>query len=464
MRKIEFSGNEYILGLTWYSLTGEHTKQESEHISEDMGLDQGTVREFAIENGLISQLGLTGNSKARGTASAAAVLADIEQNVFVIQDIDETMAWACLIIGNEVISGGDIIFKQEIAASKCNELFELAGNDLSGFTVIAGEGHEHFCEKFENPSIYESVDDFLGEFVEDDIAKLRKKYLVSNLRKMSREKIIAISFLSVLLVGFAIINSTGDSKEEIMQNIAPMGTTLQTLNPEQESLPVAKTTEEKLEEAKEEEISWFKSDLESNSSSSTITNISNFIAIVPKSVGGWKPIYVRYSKKNKNNAVLHWANEHGTSLTWLSALSELPYLNTDKVEYGLEGKTAGSSHPVIAVEKRPLIQTPDQFIAENKYRHQMLMHDLTSQGYKWVMTEYEHGNRKEPIEDIANVDLSLTKQYQPKAKTVLINQSGLNNLLALVDTLELAKTFMINEIEFDINSRAWSVTGEIYEN
>jgi Pilin accessory protein (PilO). len=456
MEKFSFNEKTFALGLYWSHLSGEKVAAEVAAISEEMSMSLGVLRKINIDGVKQHQVGLCSEKTHKGLVSAAAILAELEESLFLIEKLNDDKYWICAIDGHQVIGGGDVITSLEKITEVAQDIFNTIGENLQSVRICISEEikRETSIEGDEQIGFF----DILKEHEVKNIQKSFKHCVVKNIKGIPRAAVLFAVF-TILCggTGYMLFGSNDESEAITEEQISSHANEV-----DQADLVLVKkepTRAELLAKAYEEEKNWLSDMMDNKNASSTITQIHSFINKLSINNGGWTITEANYDESSPDVITLRWLKTGpGTSLILKKSIGSY-----DSISFGLDGKTAVSSHKVININKNNHGDIVS-FISNAKYNFNEMMHDLESLNYIWKITPVAMTERPEPIDGITDPSLAKTRQLTLKIKAFNISGSGTIRLLDTVRIMNKATTSVIKNIQVNVDKDfEWSINGEIYE-
>lgn len=451
---IEINKIKYAVGLTWSRLSGEKVSSELSALSKEMDLNFGLTRKLEEDDGVfIYQAGLSSDKSNKGLLPAAAVIADLVDNVIFIQKLNDDSFWICCVIDSEVAPGGDEVVSKDDLTQKFYDLNELLNGDVKYY---ADESlHELFAEDFKDIQL----EDILDENDIDKPLKTFSHYKIRNLR--------GVPLPAILLGAFIVVAGSGtyfmtQSSGPLIIDVDPASIQKMDKNEIKKIIaePKGPTEEEIFLEAKEEEIKWLKQELEDNNPYQIVSTIMEFQRDLPRSYYGWQAATIGYSNLNPEIIEVEWIRESmGTALTLKNSLK-----NIEDVVFALSGSSAISTHRIKNIPKRVFDDNVLKGISEDPYKNTQLMHDLESMNLIWTLDILESERpRREIIKGVKNKQKAKKKQLVNTGKHFLVKDDKLRSIYLFNEVFEKSKTSIINELKINLIENNWAIKGVLYE-
>lgn len=450
MEHIKLDGKKYAIGLRWSNTPGDKVAAEVASLSEELGMSHAVIRKTVTDGVTRTQVGLSDERIHAGMISAAALLADIEDSLILIEEVGSNSYWICAIADNQVLVGSDIIIEKDELYQSTTDIIKIFTDSGSEIKLCVSRELADFI----GVGVYK--EDTFASLVEksrtNNVAKTFKKYTIKGVKGIPRSAILFLVFASLCggLTYYTISSQNAQESELERQQAIDETMVIVKKEPSQEEL---------LAKALEEEKVWFTKMLISQNSPSLMNDMNTFVRSISVNQAGWTAISASYSSENPDDVTVKWKKAvGGTALTLKSSIKY------DSISFNVNGDEATSSHKVISKKPRD-IKDGIEFIKQVKYTYQELMHDMELLGYQYSFGVGQPTERPQPIAGIKDPALASARQLNIKTKTFILNNSGLMKMNLIGSLMNKAKSAAISKITIQLNEDyIWQLSGEIYEN
>lgn len=456
MFPIEFDNNKYVVGLKWSRLAGEKVSAELSAISKETEMHFGFTRKIEDDGQFVYQSALSSEKSANGMVSAAAIVADLVENIILIQKISEEKYWVCCVNDSEIVPGGDELIDTELVVDKFHELVsEFTSDDV------------RFCiDKSISESLTNKTEDLQFEDIleENQITKPLKDFSHYKLKSLKGIPAAGALFgvFAIVLAGgaFLFTQSSGPLIVDVEHIKLPE---IKINKPDIVKLdlkPKVASQTELLQNAREEEIDWLKEKMIKEDPFQLVNAIGEFTYGLPRFFYGWSAAQVIYNNKDKNTITVVWhRNELGTSLSLQKTIQ-----NNIDISFSLDGSSARTTHAITGLVDRLVEDDIVSSIKNDEYKTAEFMHDVESLGLNWSVELLSQDiSRKEKIKNIKNQQEAVTKQLKLKGKYFTVRGGRINSLYVFNDIFTKSKSSLIEEITINLNENNWTVNGVLYE-
>lgn len=449
METIKFNGKKYAIGLRWSSTSSDKVAAEVAALSEETGMHYGVVRKTTTDGVSHVQVGLSDEKAHVGLISAAAILADLEENIIFIEDIDDNSHWVCAIADGQVIAGSDVIVDREEIDRVVNDIINELASSTANIKLC-------YSDKIENitgiaPQIKADLSEIFEQARIKNFNKVFKKYSVKNLKGIPRSVILFLIFTGLCgALSYYAINAQNEYESELERQ--------ESINETMIIVKKEPTKEELLQKAYEEEKVWFSEMLSSRNSTSLLSDVESFARGLAKNQFGWTAVSISYDSGAPGSVSVRWKKTFGgTSLTLKDGLK------ADSISFGINGIDATSSHNVVDIKTRN-IKDPVVFLKGVNYNYQEMMHDMELLGFRYAFGIAQPTERQKPIAGIQDQTLAMSRQFNVKTKTFALSNDGLPKMNLLQAVMSKAESAVVNKIDIDLEKGfVWNISGEIYE-
>lgn len=452
-------------GLSWYPLTTENEKSESQSLAKSEGKKLGCL--YSSPSGEARQLGLASGSNMAGAYPAAALFAQIVEDGIIIESFGQNKHWLCLATGGEVIIGYDVISSPEEVKRKITDFFDtqVSITELPDhFRIVSDEQsvdllRDCLGEDPELSTLFELLEQTDGDFPKA-YSSLRVKPLTGN------RLYVVIGVAAALGASVYMVQHQGGEesqpKEIDMGGLASLTQPAKKQNKVQELSIPTKSAEEKLAEAidiaKREEMEWLNKEYSQQSAHQIINSISNKAEMLPLIKNGWRLVSLTYSDDPISGSYSNWVSEYGTPLDIKTAYG-------DRVEIDLTGRSAKVGLEVSG--NGETFSVSDVIRQSGKLSGlPQLMTSLISSGHLWELSEIDSGARREVSKEVAQVkpELAAKRLLDHKMVSLRVTGNSLSSLRQLGDILKGSPVVIAKSVTIELNGKsAWIFRGIYHE-
>lgn len=457
MFAIELNKNKFAVGLKWSRLAGEKVSAELAALSKELEMHYGFTRKLEEdENKFVYQAALSSDKSVNGLVSAAAIVADLVENIILVEQVTEDQYWICCINDSEVVPGGDDLVTKEQLAGKFYELESLIDSSESKIYV-----HESVSQLISTPSEHFQLTDILEENEVTKPLKVYSHYKLKGLKGIPAAGLLFGVFGLVLAGGaFMMTQNTGP----VIVDVEPIKLPeVKIKKPEKKIEQIEKkepTQAELFALAKEEEIVWLKEQMKKEDPFQIINAIGEFTYGLPRFYSGWSASQVTYDSKRPDVITVIWTrNDLGTSLSLQDAIK-----NHIGMNFSLDGQSARTTHRIEGVLEREVAEDIVQAIQNDPYKTAEFMHDIESIGLSWELELLSQDlPRRQKIVGIKSESESLKKQLKLQGKYYTVRGGRLNSMYVFNDIFTKSKSSLIEKININLNENNWTINGKLYE-
>ncbi len=272
----QFYDQDMAIGLTWlapavWSSSGSE-RRKTQALSS-LGVEVVGYTEIETTSGL--QLGATGDNDHLGLPSAAAILAQAQDSVVLIERLAKDLYWLCTIEEGSVFPAGDFVGSKKLIEERLNEI----RSDIAGKNI-------RFCDKFGDFQIDEAQTLEFSELVDDISPSASLKCRPIQRRTISKPVagVVLVFLLACSVVGaWQYIVSINNEDEKNLQNQLAHQQAL-----EREKRALERTLQQ--------------------NSSALLATFADIVFDRPLRAGGWRT----HSYEWRNNVIsVNWQREHG---------------------------------------------------------------------------------------------------------------------------------------------------------
>ncbi|MCP1674267.1 hypothetical protein J2T57_001369 [Natronocella acetinitrilica] len=463
--QVTFASRTYALGLAWYHLAGERPLKEALAQVDEVGVPVGVGLLRKVERSSADgvkdihyQLGLSSTSDDAGSHSAAALIADVLDDVVVIEPLDDGRYWLCAVLGGEVLPGCDLVVDGGDVDERVSDLFGELGEQLDTAVVCAQ------AERAAQFGLQATHSAGVERMLEDLGAAPKRRHRVAKLTGISVPVVAAAALVVVLGLGYF-----GYSQWQ-----ASLAAETESFNHLELSLPddsvvgvgeaarrsaSAPSQAELLERAREQEIEWLANDFQTRDPAAVLGLVESAVAALPREAGGWRMALVEYDVAYPDEIMVLWEKDsrhaRASTLRWGIGV-DVP------LSFALDGSSASSYHAVGAPAFRAVGDVLEH-LAGSDFDHVSLMDALDGYALDWTMTEAASSARPAPIEGVQG-DLATRRQLNLARKDFTVVTERDLHRHALSRVLASADTALLSRVSARLgSSNTWTVYGELYE-
>lgn len=457
MFAIELNENKFAVGLKWSRLPGEKVSAEMAALSKELDLTFGFTRKLLEEDGesYVYQAALSSEKATNGLVSAAAALADLSENIILVEKINDEQYWICCINDSEVVPGGDELVGIDSVADKFLELESVVDSDEVRICV-----HESVADKISSESEPLQLFDI---FEENDINKPLKTFSGYKIKSLKGIPVVGLLFggFAVVLAGAAFMMT--QSSGPVIVDVEPIKlpeVKIQKPKEKKKEIKKEKTQAELFALAKVEEEGWLRDQLMNEDPYQIISAIAEFTYGLPKYFSGWSASQVIYDVKRSDVITVVWTrNDLGTSLTLQNSVQ-----NHIGMSFSLDGQSARTTHEIVGIQERELPKDIVKSIQDDPYKTAEFMHDTESMSLSWELELLSNDTpRRQKIQGIKGERESMRKQLQLQGKYFTVRGGRLNSIYVFNDVFKKSKSSVIENININLSENNWTINGKLYE-
>lgn len=457
MFAIELNNNKFVVGLKWSRLAGEKVGAELSALSKEAEMYFGFTRKLEEEEGqFVYQSALSSEKSVNGMISAAAVVADLVENIILIEKVDDEKYWICCVNDSEVVPGGDELIDFDLLTDKFHQLQSLIGEEELRVCI-----HESASDLFSAKSEAIQFADILEE---NEIKKPLKDFSHYKVKSLK-----GVPVAGVLFGAFALI--LGGGAFFMTQNSGPVIVDIEPIKLPEVQIkkpdPTEKVDKKKIPteaelfaDAKNEEITWMKERFIKEDPHQIINAISDFTYGLPRFFAGWSSSQVVYDSKRPDIITVIWTrNDLGTALSLQNSIK-----NHIGINFSLDGQSARTTHEITGLQEKTVDEDLISSIQNDKYKTAEFMHDVESLNLNWsVELLSQDGPRRQKIVGIKNERDAFQKQLKLLGKYFTVRGGRLNSMYVFNDIFTKSKSSLIDKININLNENNWTVNGTLYE-
>jgi len=439
----------------WTRLSSEKTKQEVAARIKDLDAPYGVMRKSFDR----VHVGLTDDSEADGTYSAAALIAEVAGDCVLVQKIGDDRYWLCCVIGGEVIPNGDSLTNSDGVLSQVDE-----------FLAVPSFDDEDVLNVFANKDVCKETGIQANEFIDfedivSEVSDMKDKLNIVKIKKLnSNTKSIAIAggVTVALVAGLGAWWYIGEL--EAQRQAEEYAQMLRDQQSKNKNVNVV-SKEKIIQQAYFAELEDIDKIFNQRSGMFILPYFEDLIRRVDDTrKNGWKLLSIEFSTgKNFPEPIIKstWQNDgNGTFQSFKGGV------DADRHTIDGTGRTA--------IAKYNLTQNPyiykdhyNQFIkVVNGYRNQMI-DEFLELGLKFDVKTKRVTERLTSLVGIPETDpLSKNLSAPYTVNEITVKGSGIEQLLALKELLTKEKfgNLAINKIEAKVSKGlSWTLIGEVYE-
>lgn len=444
---INIGEESFVAGLHWSRLSGEKVVAEVATLSEEMEMPFGVIRKMVVGGEVIHQVGLGTEKKFKGLISIAAILADLEENALLIEEIGNDKYWICAVAEKEVVAGGDIICSGDEISDYISDIFSNLRDGLDGFVVyISAELAESTGM---NADEHMGIKDILNKYSISSAKKPYSKYRIKSVKSSNKALILfGVFVIFAVGTGYSLVGGEDEgykvADESFDMVLARRGPSV----------------DEILKVAYEEEVNWLKEELQEQNPANLINELAVFMQKLPLNIAGWESDAAIFSSKNPSLISVKWdRGSYGTPIDF-----EKQAVKNNGISIDLNANNAITYHGVIS---KPKVDVPDNLedaITNQSYSNKHFVHDLLLTDFEWKLDSLPKESRREEIRGIEDKEISNSKQFHYKTIGFDISGTGINDLYGLSNIIRKKSFSKITDIKISTKGIiAWEIKGIIYE-
>lgn len=452
MKLLQYGKHNVAFGLTWLRLSEGKVRNEIVAAMEEQHGACGVLRQLSDGYDSRWQLGIADEAEAKGSYSAAAIIANIEKSIIFIDMVGE-FVWLCAVSNNEVLPGGDVVGQASTIRERLSELLGEFQDEENTPKVVITESASNALFL-----VAEDVGDSFEKIVLENENQVfnRKVKLGRVVRLPLSVKVIALLVFAVM--GYKFMGITENETVKRISNALPGSTPFQAI--ERVNLPLGPSEEDILSAALMEEVKWLHDDFVSLAPENVIKDFMTLYKAVPKYKTGWVMKSALYKPTfGQSFLEVSWDRSSlGTADGLLLNLDNIGHL------FVSGGDQAVTRHLAKPTGVRAVGRDILSYLNRLTYNAQTLMSDMQSFGksINWNLQKGKVTSRPKPIEGIKNSSLAVKRQLTQRFESLSISGEGLVSLDALGSYLQKADSIVIRQISINSNMH-WTVTGELYE-
>jgi hypothetical protein len=458
------SKSKLAYGLSWYPLTTENLKSESQALAKSEGKKLGSL--YTNPSGENHQVGLTRDQKMAGGYPSAALFAQLVDDGIILESFGNNKYWLCLAVGGQVIIGYDVIITSEEVKRKITEFFEgqASISDLPvEFKILADEAsldllRDCLGEEPEINSISELVSSS-GLSFPGDFSRLKVKSVAGNNVSIIAGVAVVLGVSGYVLYGGS---SPKPAQDIDMSGLASMSQPIAE-EKKPEKIDHKKVKEDAMEVAvaiatAEEKEHLF--DLYNKiSAHNVITKVSEHIESLPLVKNGWRLFSATYTESGDNLSFVSWVSTSGSPVDFKNSFGSSEKIN-------LSGTSGRVSFAVSEIESnKSSVDFFSEIDGSSKSIHE-LMTELNEHSVVWEMGPLEVGERYETSKDIEAIDpgKATSPNLSYKLSTIRVTGNSLHTLKQIASVFESNKIVVSNTLKIEFNGTiAWEFKGIFYE-
>lgn len=294
----QFYDQNMAIGLTWLAPVvwpSSGRERRKTHALSSLDMEVAGYAEIETTSGL--QLGATEEIDDLGLPSAAAVLAQAQESVVLIERLANDLYWLCTIEEGSVFPAGDLVGSKQLIEERLNEI----RSDIAGKNI-------RLCDKFRDFHIDEAQTLEFSELVDDFTPPASLKCRPIQRRTLSKPVagIVSVVLLACSVIGaWQYIDSINNEDEENLRRQLAH------------------------QQALEKEKRALERTLQQNSSA-LLATFADIVFDRPLRAGGWRT----HSYEWQNNVIsVSWQREHGDIQSIAS------YLGASEFEFSENAKS-----------------------------------------------------------------------------------------------------------------------------
>jgi hypothetical protein len=458
------SKSKLAYGLSWYPLTTENLKSESQALAKSEGKKLGSL--YTNPSGDNHQVGLTRDQKMAGGYPSAALFGQLVDDGIILESFGKNKYWLCLAVGGQVIIGYDVIITSEEVKRKITEFFEgqASISDLpEEFRIISDEAS------------IELLRDCLGEEPEiNSIAELVSSSGLSFPGDFSRLKIKPVAGNNVsIIAGVAVVLGVsgyvlyGGSSPKPTEDIDMSGLASMIQPTEDAKKPEVidhkKVKEEAMKVAVAIAIAEEKEHLfdtyNKTSAYNVINSVSEHIESLPLVKNGWRLFSAIYTSSGDSSPYVSWVSTSGSPVDFKDNFGA-----SENIDFSGKSGRVSFSVPE-AVSKSSSVDFFSEIDGSSKSVHE-LMTELNKHSVVWEMGPLEVGARYETSKDIEAIDRDKAKSpnLSYSLSTIRVTGNSIHTLKKIASVLESNKVVLAKTLKIEFNGTiAWEFKGIFYE-
>lgn len=451
MKVIKYGENNIAFGLQWMRLPGERISSEIAAALEERNTTLGIVRKISDEYDLRQQIGMCEDKSAKGSYSAATLLAGSEDSVIFIDKVSDEAYWVCAIADKEILPGGDFVGPVDTVREKLEDLLGEFGPESDDLKIVASAIASEELEV--EVDVTFSFEDFV--FKNEEL--FTKESKIGSIKSFPKP---AMYLIGIMLLGGAAYLGLNPKNErvEALSYVLPGDTPFQAI--ERVNLPLGPSEDDILSAALMEEIKWLREEFELYKPESVIDSVMAVAREIPRYSGGWTAKDVKFDAKVRVGSL---------SVVWSKGLIGGTKTLIDGIDdiqghrFSDDGQSGFTLHAIEMKGRRKVGRDILQYISRTEYGVTDLMDHLQNLNVAWSIRDPSISVRPVPIEGIKSKNLATKRQLNQRYKEFKANDTSILTLTALKNKLAKADTVLIKTVIINAQTDSWQIVGEIYE-